>query len=95
MHELNLAFQSLGKASRWGARCFLPPLVDSFSKMNTNPIHDATTSKPAENHDVRVRLADGSYDAAVWTGTEWRTCHGAVEAVQWQEIPGVSGNTGK
>ena len=54
--------------------------------------HDADAEKPAIDQEVRVWLADGSQEAAIWTGEVWWTYRGAVEVVKWQVPDGVPGN---
>jgi hypothetical protein len=60
--------------------------------MDLNLIHDADAEKPAEDQEVRVWLADGSQEAAIWTGKVWWTYRGAVEVVKWQEPTDVQVN---
>jgi hypothetical protein len=64
------------------------PAIGYFASMSASEIHEIRPGclmLPPLHFPVRVWRADGSREAAVWTGKEW-WAGGAIEPVRWQEM---------
>ena len=64
------------------------PAIGYFASMGASEIHEIRPGclmLPPLHFSVRVWRADGSREAAVWTGKEWWAGE-AIEPVRWQEM---------
>jgi hypothetical protein len=64
------------------------PAIGYFASMGASEIHEiwpGCLMLPPLVFSVRVWRADGSREAAVWTGKEWWAGE-AIELVRWQEM---------
>jgi hypothetical protein len=68
------------------------PAIGYFTSMSASEIYEIRPGclmLPPLHFPVRVWRADGSREAAVWTGKDWWAGE-AIEPVRWQEISALA-----